>query len=128
MLAMSYLFQPCSLNQLQLNNRFIKAGTFENMTPGGRPSRQLHQFHQQIAEGGIGMTPIGYCTVENNGRLHDRMLYMGEHIREELTLLIDDLHATGPKVSGQMGHGGGFSQNNELSISHPKGPGFGINA
>jgi 2,4-dienoyl-CoA reductase-like NADH-dependent reductase (Old Yellow Enzyme family) len=128
MLAMNSLFQPCSLNQLQLNNRFIKAGTFENMTPDGRPSQQLHQFHQQIAEGGIGMTTIGYCAVENNGRLHDRMLYMGEHIREELTLLINDLHAAGTKVSGQMGHGGGFSQNSELSIRRPKGPSFGINA
>ncbi|MCY4046285.1 MAG: NADH:flavin oxidoreductase [Cellvibrionales bacterium] len=121
-------FQPASINSLQLKNRFIKAGTFENMTPGGMPSERLHQFHQQMAEGGIGMTTLGYCAVENNGRLHDRMMYMGEHIRDELSTLIQSLHQAGTKVSGQMGHGGGFSQNTALTIKRPKGPNFGINA
>jgi hypothetical protein len=39
-------FSPASINSLQLKNRFIKAGTFENMTPGGIPSEQLNNFHR----------------------------------------------------------------------------------
>ena len=68
------------INELQLKNRFIKAATFENMTPEGRPTASLAHFHGQLAEGGIAMTTIGYCAVENDGRLNDRMMFMGEHI------------------------------------------------
>ena len=120
-------FQPANINGLTLKNRFIKAGTFENMTPNGLPSQALVDFHGKIADGGIGMTTIGYCAVENDGRLNDRMMFMGEHNRDLLSLLIDTLHLKGTKVSGQMGHGGGFSQNTELSKKRPKGPNFGIN-
>ena len=119
---------PACINTLQLKNRFIKAGTFENMSVGGKPSAKLFQFHEQLAEGGICMTTIGYCAVENDGRLNERMMYMGEHIRDELTQLIHRLHQKDCKVSGQMGHGGGFSQNTELSKKRPLGPSFGLNA
>ena len=116
------------INELQLKNRFIKAATFENMTPEGRPTASLAHFHGQLAEGGIAMTTIGYCAVENDGRLNERMMFMGEHIHTDLSQLIDGLHHKGCKVSGQMGHGGGFSQNTELSKKRPLGPSFGLNA
>ena len=120
-------FLPAKLNGLELRNRFIKAGTFEGMTPGGIPSPALHNFHNRIADGGVGMTTIGYCAVEADGRLHENMLYMHDGIRPQLRQLIDGLHARGAKVSGQMGHGGGFSKNRELQRKRPLGPSFGIN-
>lgn len=120
-------FQPASLNGLTLKNRFIKAGTFEGMTPGGIPSPALQRFHSRLAAGGVGMTTIGYCAVEADGRLNENMLYMHEGIRAPLTSLIDAIHALDCKVSGQMGHGGGFSKNRELQRKRPLGPSFGIN-
>lgn len=121
-------FAPASLNGLQLPNRFIKAGTYEGMTPKGHPSQALQNFHERIAEGGIGMTTIGYCAVEADGRLNENMLYMHEGIRAPITSLINGIHAKGAKVSGQMGHGGGFSKNRELKRKRPLGPSFGLNA
>lgn len=117
-----------NINGMMLKNRFIKAGTFENMTPRGKPTERLLHFHSTLADGGIAMTTIGYCAVENDGRLNDRMMYMGEHLRDELQQLIEVLHSKGTKVSGQMGHGGGFSQNSELSRKRPLAPSFGLNA
>lgn len=121
-------FRPASINGLTLKNRFIKASTFENMTPQGRPTPRLREFHGRMADGGIGMTTIAYCAVNRDGRVKEGMMYMDEYIREELTGLIDELHRRGTKVSGQMGHGGGFSQSRELTTRRPKGPSFGINA
>ncbi|CAA0080131.1 Metal reductase [Zhongshania aliphaticivorans] len=118
---------PASINSLQLKNRFIKAGTFENMTPGGVPGANLNNFHGKLADGDIAMTTLGYCAVENDGRLNENMMYMHEGIRPELTALIADLHQRGTKVSGQMGHCGGFSKNKELQRRRPLGPSFGIN-
>lgn len=120
-------FSPASINGLQLKNRFIKAGTFENMTPGGNPSERLNDFHSAFADGGIAMTTVGYCAVEMDGRLNENMMYMHEGIRPQLSKLIADLHARGTKVSGQMGHCGGFSKNSELSRRRPLGPSFGLN-
>lgn len=121
-------FSPARLNGLQLPNRFIKAGTFEGMSPGGQPTPALSAFHQRIAAGGVGMTTIGYCATEADGRLNENMLYMHEGIRQPLTDMIANLHARGTKVSGQMGHGGGFSKNRELQRKRPLGPSFGLNA
>lgn len=120
-------FAPARLNGLTLKNRFIKAGTFEGMTRGGQPSARLKDFHTRIAAGGVAMTTIGYCAVEADGRLNENMMYMHESIRQPLTELIDAVHGLDCKVSGQMGHGGGFSKNRELQRKRPLGPSFGIN-
>ena len=121
-------FTPGQLNNLTLKNRFIKAGTYEGMTPEGRITDQLRRFHRDIAAGGVAMTTIGYCAVEPDGRLNENMLYMHEGIRAELTAFIADLHDAGVKVSGQMGHGGGFSKNRQLQRRRPLGPSKGLNA
>ena len=120
-------FSSAQLNGLTLRNCLIKASTFEGMSKGGEISQGLRDFHINLAKGGIGMTTLGYCAVENNGRINEDMLYMHEGIRESLTTLINDIHVEGAKVSGQMGHCGGFSKNKQLSIRRPKGPNFGLN-
>lgn len=120
-------FSPASLNSLHLKNRLIKAGTFENMTPAGIPSPALSAFHQRLADGGIAMTTLGYCAVSADGRLNENMMYMHEGVRAPLTALIQSLHQRGAKVSGQMGHCGGFSKNRALQRRRPLGPSFAIN-
>lgn len=120
-------FTSKKLNGLSLKNRFIKAGTFEGMSPLGKVSPTLQEFHCRIADGGVAMTTIGYCAIENDGRLHENMLYMHEGIRNELTDLINAIQRRGCKVSGQMGYGGGFSKNRQLERKRPLGPSFGIN-
>ena len=121
-------FEPATLNGLTLKNRFIKAGTYEGMTPNGAPSSALLDFHSNIASGGSAMTTIGYCATEADGRLNENMLYMHEAIRQPLSNMIRELHQLGTKVSGQMGHGGGFSKNRQLQRRRPLGPSFGLNA
>lgn len=120
-------FEPAKLNGLTLKNRFIKAGTFEGMSPNGLPSDNYLRFHQQIAQGGVAMTTLGYCATEADGRINENMLYMDEYLRPSISAIIDDLHQAGTKVSGQMGHCGGFSKNKELQRKRPRGPQFGIN-
>lgn len=121
-------FTPGQLNGLTLKNRFIKAGTYEGMTPRGEVTKALQSFHQRIAAGGVAMTTVGYCAVEADGRLNENMLYMHEGLRAPLQAFITELHGLDVRVSGQMGHGGGFSKNRDLQRRRPLGPSFGINA
>ncbi|MGI9278567.1 MAG: NADH:flavin oxidoreductase [Endozoicomonas sp.] len=121
-------FTPARLGSLQLSNRIIKAATFEGRTPGGIPGKELYDFHRQFCEGGVGMTTLAYCATEADGRVSHDMMYMGDHIRPELTQMIHDLHKTGAKVSGQMAHCGYFSKNQQLQRGHkPKGPSIQFN-
>jgi 2,4-dienoyl-CoA reductase-like NADH-dependent reductase (Old Yellow Enzyme family) len=115
-----------NLNGLELKNRLIKAGTFENRSPDGVPSQSLVNFHKEFAKGGIAMTTIGYCAVENAGRLNANMLTMHEDFRSEISQLVREVQALGCKVSGQMGHCGAFSKNHTLQ-GRPKGASGGLN-
>jgi len=117
-------FSPATLGKnLELRNRIIKAATYEGKTPGGVPGDALHQFHREICDGGAGMTTIGYCTTEADGRISDQMMYMGEYARPQLSKMIADLKTTGAKVSGQMTHCGNFSQNTKLQrLKRVQGP------
>lgn len=125
--ALNKSFESVKLKGLELRNRFIKAGTFEGKSPNGIPSQSLIDLHARIGQGGIGMTTLAYLAAENNGRLHENSIYMDEYVREPLTKLVDAVHATGAKMSGQLCHAGGFSKNSKMTIPRPKGPSFGIN-
>ncbi|QQD18114.1 NADH:flavin oxidoreductase [Spongiibacter nanhainus] len=115
-----------TLNGLELKNRLLKAGTFENLTPGGVPGDRLAAFHNRLAEGRLAMTTLGYCAVENAGRLNANMMVMDEDTCRPLQGIIQGLHERGCKVSGQMGHCGAFSKNHSLQ-QRPKGPSGGLN-
>ncbi len=116
-------FSPARLGPLELRNRVIKAATFEGMTPGGVPGERLIDFHRTIAEGGIGMTTIAYCTTEADGRISEDMMYLHAGIEPELRRLIDAVQAAGARVSGQLTHCGNFSKNRELQrLKRPLGP------
>lgn len=122
-------FEPASIGNLQLRNRIIKAATFEGKCPNGIPSSELINFHRHIGEGGVGMTTIGYCATEADGRISTDMMYMHEGIESELKSLISAVHATGAAVSGQMAHCGNFSKNRDLQrLKRPLGPSLKFNA
>jgi 2,4-dienoyl-CoA reductase-like NADH-dependent reductase (Old Yellow Enzyme family) len=125
---LQHCFEEASLNGLRLRNRLIKAATFEGKSVGGVPSPELGRLHERICEGGIGMTTIAYCAAEADGRISENMMHMHEGVRSDLTAMIDRLHATGAKVSGQLGHCGNFSKNREFAGRRPLGPSRGINS
>ena len=124
---LEHCFAPAQLGGLTLRNRLIKSATSEGMTPKGRPGDALADFHTRIGAGGIGMTTIAYCAVEPDGRLHEHQMHMHDAIAPALTRMIDRVHETGAKVSGQMAHAGGFTKNRHLQRRRPLGPSANFN-
>ena len=111
------------LGGVTLRNRVMKAATFEGMTPGGVPSEGYRDFHLAVARGGVGMTTLAYCAPEPDGRLSPDVMHMHEGVRAPLSSLVDEIHDTGAKVSGQLVHCGGFSKNTAFEGRRPLGPG-----
>jgi 2,4-dienoyl-CoA reductase-like NADH-dependent reductase (Old Yellow Enzyme family) len=124
---LQHCFSEAKLNGLPLRNRLIKAATFEGKSDGGVPSPALGRLHERIGEGGVGMTTIAYCAAEADGRISENMLHMHEGIRAGISEIIARVHATGAKVSGQLGHCGNFSKNRAFHGKRPLGPSRGIN-
>jgi 2,4-dienoyl-CoA reductase-like NADH-dependent reductase (Old Yellow Enzyme family) len=125
--ASSKAFEPARLGRLQLRNRFIKAGAYEGMCPGGIPSDALLEHHVQIARGGVGMTTVAYCSVSADGRTFEQQMYMREQVMHPLTRLTDAVHAAGAAASLQLGHCGYFSRNRQVTGGRPAGPSWALN-
>lgn len=117
----SKAYTPGLISTLELRNRFIKAATFEGMTPGGVPSPTLTAHHVELARGGVGMTTVAYCAVSPDGRTFGGQLVLSDETVPPLKALTDEVHAAGAAVSLQLGHCGGFSKNKTLQRG-PLGP------
>ena len=106
---MNELFTPYQLGPITLRNRFIRSAAFENMCQGNRPTQMLQDYHVSVARGGVGMTTVAYCAVDQSGVSFDGQLYVREEILPDLKRLTDAIHREGAKASIQLGHCGNMT-------------------
>ena len=97
---------PAPLGPVTLRNRVIKAATFEGMSPQGRITDALVDFHRAYAAGGVGMTTVAYCAVSMEGRGAPSEIVLRPESLPGLTRLAEVVHAEGAAVSAQIGHAG----------------------
>ena len=99
-------FAPARLGPVTLRNRIIKSATFEGMTPDDLVTDELVDFHVEVGRGGAGMTTVAYCAVAPEGRTQAGELYWRPEALPGLQRLTEAVHATGAKISAQIGHAG----------------------
>jgi 2,4-dienoyl-CoA reductase-like NADH-dependent reductase (Old Yellow Enzyme family) len=121
-------FAPGRLGPLELRNRFIKAATYEGMTPGGLPSPALVQLHRRLAEGGVAMTTVAYAAVDRDGRTFAEQLWLRAEAVAPLRVLTRAVHEAGAKAAIQLGHCGAFSKLRPAEGGWPRGASGGWNA
>ncbi|MEJ2594136.1 MAG: NADH:flavin oxidoreductase [bacterium] len=109
MVARQEIFQPGKIGGLTLTNRVIRAGCFEGMCQKGHVTPQLIEHHRRLAQGGVAMTTVAYCSVSKDGRTFDHELWMREEIIPELRKLTRAVHREGTAASIQLGHSGFFT-------------------
>ena len=97
---------PAELGPVTLRNRVIKSATFEGMTPDALVTDRLIDFHVKVGAGGVGMTTVAYLAVAPEGRTEFGQVYWRPEALAGLRELTDAVHATGAKVSAQIGHAG----------------------
>ena len=99
-------FAPTMLGPVSLRNRFLKAATFEGMTPDHVVTDRLIDFHRQMAAGGVALTTVAYCAVSPDGCGTPNEMILTPDVVPGLRRLADAVHAEGAKVSAQIGHAG----------------------
>lgn len=110
----SPVFTPARLGGLDLRNRVIRAGCFEGMCQNGAVTPALVEHHRRVAQGGVGMTTVAYCSVSYDGRAFGHEMWMRPEIVPDLCKLTDAVHAGGAAASLQIGHCGFFSNPREI--------------
>ncbi len=121
-------FSPFTIGNLTLRNRFLKSATSEGMTPGGKPTDQLLEWHKRIAHGGVGMTTLAYCSPNFEGRTFSDQLVLTETVLPFLRKFTRAIHLEGSAVSIQLAHCGFFSKIRGPGKSVPRGPSARFNA
>ena len=121
-------FEPGRLGPLELRNRFIKAATYEGMSPGGLPSAALVELHRRVAAGGVAMTTVAYAAVDRDGRTFPDQLWLREEALDGLRALTRAVHEAGAKAAIQLAHCGGFSKLRPSGGGWPRGASMGWNA
>ena len=103
------IFSSGELEALKLRNRIIRAGCFEGMCRNGEVTEQLIEHHRRVAEGGVAMTTVAYCSVSFDGRAFEHEMWMRPELVPNLKRLTDAVHKAGASISIQLGHCGYFA-------------------
>jgi len=110
----SSVFTPARIADLNLRNRVIRSGCFEGMCQEGKITEYLIEHHRRVAQGGVAMTTVAYCSVSYDGRAFGHEMWMRPELMPDLKRLTDAVHAEGAAASIQIGHCGFFSNPREI--------------
>ncbi len=99
---------------MTLRNRIIRSGCFEGMCQDGMITDALIEHHRRVAQGGVGMTTVAYCSVSYDGRAFGHEMWMRPELMPDLKRLTAAVHAEGAAASIQIGHCGFFSNPREI--------------
>lgn len=102
-------FSPITVGPLTLKNRFIKSATNEGMAKRGVVTKGLARFHERMAEGGVGMTTVAYCSTSLDGRTFIDQVTLDDASLPDLKALTDGVHKHGAAASAQITHAGCFT-------------------
>lgn len=108
------LFEPLNLNNLQLNNRFVMAPMTRSKSPGGVPTKDVHDYYQRRAKGDVGLLitegiPINHPSAQG---YRDVPNLDDQNAKIEWKKIIESVHTEGSKIIPQLWHVG--------SLKHPE--------
>lgn len=108
----SALFEPGRIGDLEVRNRFVRAGTSESMAdPDGRVTPQLIDLYSRLGRHDVGLVLTGHLFCDPRGRyapaqvgIHEDAMVSG------LTELASAVKATGARSFAQIAHAGSQSR------------------
>jgi len=123
---MSRLFAASSINGMQLNNRFVRAATWEGLaTPKGAVTPKLIEMMVALARGSVGLiiSSHAYVSPEGQGTPWQLGVYTDELVSrfQEMTGAV---HDNGGKIILQLAHAGQYAEEEltglpVLAVSEP---------
>jgi 2,4-dienoyl-CoA reductase-like NADH-dependent reductase (Old Yellow Enzyme family) len=101
------IFEPLTINHLQLKNRFVRSATMDNMGRDGLVTEAQVDLYRELARGEIGLIISHGIFPSPEGQAGPGQL--GAHCDEmipSLKKITDVVHRNGGKIAAQILHGG----------------------
>jgi 2,4-dienoyl-CoA reductase-like NADH-dependent reductase (Old Yellow Enzyme family) len=122
----SKLFTPYKIGPIELRNRTIRSAAFEGMGKDNGPTQMLHDYHESVARGGVGMTTLAYAGICHSALSFKTQLWLRPEIVGDLRKITDAIHSHGAKASIQIGHCGNMTHRSTAGCT-PVGASTGFN-
>jgi len=103
------LFEPITLNRLELRNRIIMPAMHLNYTPGGKVSDQLIAFYRERAAGGAGLIIVGGCVINEQSGGPIFVSIKDDSDIEGLSRLAEAVHDKGAAIGAQLYMAGAYA-------------------
>jgi 2,4-dienoyl-CoA reductase-like NADH-dependent reductase (Old Yellow Enzyme family) len=101
------LFDPISINHMELANRFMRSATYDGMADHGLVTTSQLTLYQSLAKGGAGLIVSGLMAVTKSGRLSPLQNYIfDETLLDGLSRMTGVVHQAGGKIAAQLSHAG----------------------
>ena len=106
---MKTIFEPTTINGLELPNRLVRSATWEGLgDPDGGVNDRLVEVYRELADGGVGLIITGYIAVRADGRqASTQLLADSDDFIPGLAKIADTVHRHGGRVVAQIVHCGG---------------------
>lgn len=102
------LFDPLTIGQMTIANRFVRSATGENRGKDGKVTDSLVDVYRELAKGEIGLIVTGVLYPKQSGRIFQNMIGANDDATiPGLARIADVVHEIGGKIAAQIGHGGG---------------------
>jgi len=116
------LFEPITINQMQIKNRIYMPAMHMNMADNFMVTDRLVDFYAERARGGAGMIVVGYATVDElSGNFFNIGAHKDEHI-PGLTRLAAAINDNGARSAVQINHAGRYNSSFFLNGEKPVAP------
>ncbi len=108
---MSKLFETCTINGMNIPNRFIRSATWEGMaTEEGAVTPRLIEVMNALVSGGVGLIITGHSYIMPEGQATPLQLGVyKDDLIPGLREMTESVHQKGGKIVMQLAHSGNFA-------------------
>ncbi len=114
----SILWQPITINTMQLRNRFVMPPMVTSYgEPDGTPGERSRRYYVRRAEGGVGLVIVEATMVQRRGHTFPNHLAISEdRYIPAWRRLADAVHEHGAKIGVQIHHGGRMAKTSLMGM------------
>ncbi|MCF8127221.1 MAG: FAD-dependent oxidoreductase [Deltaproteobacteria bacterium] len=114
-----HLFSPITIQNMALKNRIVMTAMHLGYTPQGEVTDQLVNFYTERARGGVGLTIVGGCPIDETGGMVGMIGLYDDRFIPGLKRLTHAVKDNGGKIAAQLYQAGRYTHSAMIGGQKP---------
>jgi len=114
-----HLFSPITIQHMALKNRIVMTAMHLGYTPKGEVTDQLVNFYTERARGGVGLTIVGGCPIDETGGMVGMIGLYDDRFIPGLKRLTHAVKDNGGKIAAQLYQAGRYTHSAMIGGQKP---------